>query len=336
MRTLAQDEQVSVISANTQAEFQALVSGCGIYRCDRALISLTGADRVRWLNGMVTNNIRDLVSGHGVYAFVLNPQGHIQADVYAFHRGESVLVETEASQRETLLQVFDRYIIMDDVEVEDLSGKVRLVGVTGPRSAEVIAHAGWKVPELAPLQFTEVEGSGGKATVVRGDNPLVPSYELWLAEEDTKSAWSRLLDAGALEVHEPALETFRVASGIPKLGVDIRQRDLPQETGQDRALNFSKGCYIGQEIVERIRSRGAVHRSFVGFEVESSVPGVGTKVQNEGKDVGEITSVATLPTEVGVRIAALGYLRKEFMSPEKELTAGDVRIRVMTLPFSKT
>src|ERR1700746_1911393 len=101
-------------------EFHALVSGCGIYRVDRAHIALTGSDRVRWLNGMVTNNIRDLAVGHGVYAFLLNPQGKIQSDLYAFNRGESLVVETDASQVETVLQIFDRYIIMDDVEVENL------------------------------------------------------------------------------------------------------------------------------------------------------------------------------------------------------------------------
>src|SRR6202043_1351644 len=107
------------------------------------------------------------------------------------------------------------------------------------------------------------------------------------------------------------------------VGQDIREKTLPHEAGQERALNFNKGCYIGQEIVERIRSRGAVHKTFVGFEVEGPVPSAGTKVQSEGKDVGEITSVAGEPLKQ--KRLALGYLRREFMAPEKTLTAGEAR-----------
>ncbi len=103
--------------------------------------------------------------------------------------------------------------------------------------------------------------------MVRGDNPAVPNYEIWSSPESADAIWNALVQAGAEEIHAEALEALRIACGIPKFGVDIRQKDLPQETGQERALNFSKGCYIGQEIVERIRSRGAVHRMLTGFEI---------------------------------------------------------------------
>jgi folate-binding Fe-S cluster repair protein YgfZ len=110
---------------DTRAEFQALLSGCGLYDLSgRAKIAVTGGDRVRWLNGMVTNNVRDLAAGHGVYAFMLNAQGHIQADLYVFQRGESLLVDTERRQRDKILQLFDHYIIADDVEIADISDKV--------------------------------------------------------------------------------------------------------------------------------------------------------------------------------------------------------------------
>src|SRR5216684_6018721 len=129
MGIAAQDEPAQADAVDLRAEFQALVSRCGIYRLDRAQVALTGSDRVRWLNGMVTNNVRDLAVGHGVYAFLLNPQGKIQADLYAFNRGESLVVETERAQMETVLQIFDRYIIMDDVEVENLNRKLAILGV---------------------------------------------------------------------------------------------------------------------------------------------------------------------------------------------------------------
>jgi len=331
MHVLAQQEQDASGLSDNRRELTALVAGCGIYRPERALISLSGRDRVRWLNGMVSNNIRDLTAGHGVYAFVLTPQGHIQADLYAFNRGESLLVETERAQSETLLQIFRKYIIMDKVEIEDLSDKFAVFSVMGPKSGYVLTSCGFN-KDLLTLQLADVNWNGTALTLVRGDNSSFPNYELWVPAEKTEPVWNSLLHGGGIEIHEQALETFRILCGIPKIGQDIRERTLPPETGQERALNFNKGCYIGQEIVERIRSHGAVHRTFVGFEVEGPVPPAGTKIQSEAKDVGEITSIAAEPLKQ--RWLALGYLRREFMAPEKTLTAGAARVKATTLPFS--
>jgi folate-binding protein YgfZ len=331
MHVLAQQEQNASILTDGRRELTALVAGCGIYRPERALISLTGRDRVRWLNGMVSNNIRDLSPGNGVYAFVLTPQGHIQADLYAFNRGESLLVQTERTQSAALLQIFRKYIIMDKVEIEDLSEKTAVFSVTGPKSIEVLASLGL-TETLGTLQLAETKWNGITVTLVRGDNPSFPNYELWIPGEQAEAAWNALLQAGGVEVHEQTLETFRILCGIPKVGQDIRERTLPPETGQERALNFNKGCYIGQEIVERIRSRGAVHKTFVGFEVEGQVPSAGTKIQSEGKDVGEITSVAAEPLKQ--KRLALGYLRREFTGTDKVLTAGEAQVKPTTLPFS--
>jgi folate-binding protein YgfZ len=338
MGIAAHDEATPVDAAGSRgdlrAEFGALTSGCGIYKLDRGQIGLTGSDRVRWLNGMVTNNVRDLAEGHGVYAFLLNPQGKIQADLYAFNRGESLVVETERAQVDAVLQIFDRYIIMDDVEVENLTGKYVAVAVVGPRSIATLAAIGMVVPVLQTLEFGEVQWEGTTVTVVRGDHPGIPNYELWISPENAEGIWHALVRARAEEVHAGALEALRIACGIPKFGVDIRQRDLPQETGQERALNFTKGCYIGQEIVERIRSRGAVHRMLTGFEVEGTDPLPGFRIQEDGKDVAEITSVASVPAESGERILALGYGRREVMVSGKEFVVGDTRVRVAGLPFS--
>src|SRR4051812_39647838 len=328
MQVLAEHQAFGV--SDSRKELTALGAGCGVYRLQRTLLSLTGRDRTRWLNGMVSNNIRDLASSHGVYAFVLTPQGHIQADVYAFNRGESLLVETDRVQAETLLRIFRKYIIMDKVEIEDLSEKVTVFGITGPNSADVLAMLNAK--DLGNLQVTDLNWDGATLTLVRGDNPSFRNYELWVPAEHADSIWNALLQAGAVEVHEQTLETFRILCGIPKVGQDTREKTLPQETGQERALNFNKGCYIGQEIVERIRARGALHRAFMGFEVEGHVTAAGTKIQSEGKEVGEITSIAAEPLK-GKRLA-LGYLRKEFLASNKTLTAGEAKVKATTLPFS--
>src|ERR1700732_2526929 len=142
---------------DVRAEFQTLLSGCGLYDLSgRAKIAVTGSDRVRWLNGMATNNVRDLARGHGVYAFLLNAQGRIQADLCVFQRGESLLVDTERQQREKVLQLFDHYIIADDVEITDISDKLAAFGLTGPESRKVLERAGIAVSDLACMQFADV------------------------------------------------------------------------------------------------------------------------------------------------------------------------------------
>src|SRR6266481_2711373 len=319
---------------DVHGEFHALVSGSGVYDLSlRAKISLTGGDRVRWLNGMVTNNVRDLEPGCGVYAFLLNPQGHILGDLYAYNRGESLLVDTDQSQVEKILAVFEKYIIMDDVEVADISNKLTAIGIAGPGAREALRVSGFEVPELEPLRFVDLTRQQISLTVVRGDKAGVESFELWLAHEHVDSVYKGLVRAGARPVGTAAVELLRIAAGIPRYGADIRERDLPQETEQERALNFVKGCYVGQEIVERIRSRGQVRRKFTGFEVPGVLPASGSKIHADGKDVGEITSAASLPWASGDRRVALGYIRRE-VAPGKALDAGGSQAFVAALPFA--
>jgi len=350
------------------AEWRALRTGCGVYDLGfRAKISLTGGDRVRWLNGMVTNNIRDLAAGHGVYAFVLNPQGRILGDLYAYNRGESITVDTDRSQVEKILATFDHYIIMDDVEVqrmfspdegvrgstdggstepENFTGhgaadassarEVTTLGIGGPKALEVMKKAGIDFPGLQPLQLHEIQCDCDcgcvTCTIARTDGP-VESYEIWLEPAHVRPLWDALVKAGATPAGSEALELERIVSGIPLYGVDIRERDLPQETEQARALNFNKGCYVGQEIVERIRSRGSVHRKFAGFLAEATAQIVpGAKILAGEKEVGEITSAASLHSTEGDRTIALGYIRREAGPPGREVIIGATRATVVSLP----
>lgn len=317
---------------DVRGEFHALLSGCGVYDLGwRAKIALTGGDRVRWLNGMITNNVRDLEPGHGVYAFLLNPQGHIQADLYAFQRGDSLLVDTECGQRDKVLQLFDHYIIADDVEVADVSDKITALGLTGSQAAAVLQKAGIPLPELTYLQFADVAWQQIPITVLRSGEEARESWQIWIEPRHVSALWDALVKAGARPTGTAALNLFRIARGIPQFGQDIRERDLPQETGQMRALNFSKGCYLGQEIVERIHSRGAVHRQFGAFTVEGELPAPGTKIQADGKEVGEVTTNAVLPLPGGDRNVALGYLRREALG--KELHAGEAKLTFKQTPI---
>lgn len=321
-------------TSDTHAGFQALVSGCGVYDLSsRAKVQLMGTDRVRWLNGMVTNNVRDLGVGYGVYAFLLNPQGRILGDLYAYNGGDSILLDADQTQVAKVLEIFDRYIIMDDVEVANVSDKLTAIGVSGPKSLDVLRTAGFEIPELQPLELRDLQWKQIPVRLVRGEREKRESWEIWVSPENASQLWDALVQSGALPAKDVALEHYRIALGIPRYGQDIRERDLPQETEQARALNFSKGCYVGQEIVERIRSRGAVHRTFTGFTFEGGLPTPGTKIQMDAKDVGEITSAASLPLTSGQLAAALGYIRREAGSAGKEIFAGDVKATVTELPF---
>ncbi|HZD33055.1 MAG TPA: glycine cleavage T C-terminal barrel domain-containing protein [Candidatus Angelobacter sp.] len=319
---------------NPAAEFRALLDGCGLYAMSwQAKLVLTGEDRVRWLNGMVTNNVRDLAVGHGVYCFVLTAQGRIVADLVAYNRGDFLLVTTDQSQAQTVKDTFDHFIIMDDVEVADISDKLSAVGLAGPQAANVVHQAGIDVAQLGPGQVVDLVWHDLGITVARGTHPSLDGYEVWFAAQHTPTMWDTLKAAGATPVGSQALEWYRLARGVPRLGLDITQRDLPQETEQKHALHFTKGCYIGQEIVERIRARAILHRTFTGFLVEGEPPQPGTKITDGGKNIGEITSTARIPFPSGERSVALGYLRRESATPGAVVQVGEQTATVQSIPF---
>jgi len=320
---------------NPAAEFRALLDGCGLYDLNwQAKLVLSGEDRVRWLNGMVTNNVRDLDVGHGVYCFVLTAQGRIVADLVAYNRGDYLLVTSERAQTAALTEIFDRYIIMDDVEVADISDKLSAVGVAGPQAAHILKAASIDVLQLAPGQVADLVWHNVGITVARSTHPNFDGYEIWHAAEQTPTVWDEMAKAGAVPVGSEALEWFRIARGVPRFGIDLTAKDLPQETEQKHVLSFTKGCYIGQEIVERIRARAILHRTFTGFVLEGEPPRTGTKITDGDKNIGEITSSARIPFPSGERTVGLGYLRREFESPGTIVQIDGRQATVQSIPFS--
>jgi len=317
------------------AQLKVVTESCGTYALEsRTKLFVTGEDRTRWLNGMITNNIRDLAEDHGVYAFLLNAQGRIQGDLYAFNRGKAIVLDIDRAQVEKLLAIFEHYIVMDDVQIERADDRLVAVGLQGPNAAAVLVGAGIQVPVLEPLQIADLTWQGGAITVLRAEAWKGDAYELWLAPDRVQALQESLHQAGAIPVGPAAQNLYRIAAGIPLFGEDIRERDLPQETGQERALHFAKGCYVGQEIVERIRSRGQVHRVFTGFDLTAAAaPGdaIETQTESSAKAVGEITSTANIVSPAGNRLIALGYLRREAFA--KPLTIHGAPVHRCELPF---
>jgi folate-binding protein YgfZ len=313
------------------AEFDALLHRAAVFDLGwQAKLRISGKDRTRWLNGMITNNIRDLAEGQGVYAFKLTPQGRNEGDLTAYNRGEYLLATTDREQLPKLQPLLQRYIIMDKVELEDISDKLLSVGIAGPSAAETLTKAGIDAAQLERGQVVDAEWQDVGVSVARSTHPRMDGYEIWLAPDSIEKLWDALISAGAKPVGSDALESYRIARGVPRYGLDLRERDLPQETGQEHALHFTKGCYIGQEIVERIRARGNVHRTLIGFDIQGAPPQPGSKVRANDKDMGEVTSLTRLPDG---RAIAIGYLRKEVSTPGTTVQIGEHDATVKSLPF---
>jgi folate-binding protein YgfZ len=304
---------------------------------------------------MVTNTVNDLFPDSGAWNLVLNAQGRIQGDLTVWRGGEeqspqrrtpdpdlarksdrllgtpfagesSLALEIEAGQFERLMAHLNQFIIMDDVELVPLgeesvcgAGAETAIGVTGPQTAEVLERLG--LPVLThTMKSTRVEWNGLDLTMERGYGAVAPHYIFWVPCAGLAKFWSCVRTAGATPVGCNSLEAFRIAEGIPAYGVDIVERDLPQETAQSRALNFNKGCYLGQEIVERIHSRGNVHRHLRHLEINGPVPEAGTELKlADGSQAGHITSAAALELEKGDRTFALAMVRAEVEVKEEIL-----------------
>lgn len=316
-----------------EKETEALVSAVAVHDLGwLRRVAVRGEDRFRWLNGMVTNMVNDLAVKGGAWNLVLNAQGRIQGELYVWRDGDQLELEIAADQYDRLLAHFDRFIIMDDVELVPLSfdangeqtGETAL-GLAGPLAEGLLARLG--LIELnEPLTSARTVWNGFNMRVVRAYGVLTPHYELWVQAAQVSALWQTLTGFGAIPVGAASFEALRVAEGIPAYGIDLAERDLPQETSQMRALHFSKGCYLGQEIVERIRSRGNVHRHLRQLELFGPLPPAGCELmQANGAVAGQITSAAVLPLMTGHRTFALGMIRgeAEISLPRNAAVAGE-------------
>jgi len=330
--------------ASLPQQLTELLTGAGFCTLDSiGWIRVTGSDRVRWLNGMVTNSIEALTPGQGCYNFALNAQGRIRGIANVFAPADdpnALLIETSRSELSTLMAHLDHFIIMDDVELKDITSEHFGILIAGPGAASVIEAMGLPAPS-EPLSMKTASWTGSQITVVRAYSPLVDRFELWTAA-DSGERLLATVEANCTWLAPEALECLRILEGTPKYGVDIRDQDkahdLPQETafadGQSRALHFSKGCYLGQEIVERIRSRGNLHRTFSGFILSGSAPPVGTALHAESKTAGELTSVAAIPLRTGNVSLALGYVGREALERKQPLTYPGGTALPVPLPYT--
>ncbi len=290
----------------------------------RGKIRVTGPDRARLLHAMTTNHIQQLTPGAGCYAFFLTAQGRVLADVNVLCRPDSFLLDTEPETLQKLLEHLDKFIIADDVGLDDLTPALATIALEGPASPEILSAAGAPAPEASYGANAE----WGSAMVARLSVTGGPGFFIIVPAEKKDEVTRKFELVGAIAASEDAFRVVRLEHGKPRYGEDISERYLVQETNQMNALHSHKGCYLGQEIVERVRSRGLIHRVLKSLEIEGlTAPARGTKLQASGAPAAEVTSAAYSPA-LG-KVFALAYVRSEHAEAGTELAGGELRARVV-------
>lgn len=269
----------------------------------RGLIRMTGEDRARLLHAMTTNHIQQLKPGDWCYTFFLNAQGRILADAYVLCRDEEILLDVEPERRVFVMEHLDKFIIADDVTLEDVTEQYALVGIEGAHSA---------APDTFGLAVPGITATGASGVRVYVE----------AARRDELLA--QLAAAGIPEADAAAVEAVRLENARPRYGVDVTEGYLVQETRLMHAVSFSKGCYLGQEIVERVRARANPHKYLTHLWIETeTAPAPGTELKGGGASVGKITSAAYSPANG--KVAALAYVQTAWTLAGKEMNCEGAR-----------
>ncbi len=304
--------------------YRALREGAALLDLsERGKIRVAGEDRARLLHALTTNHIAQLAPGKGCYAFFLNAQGRILADANILCLPDHFLLDTEPETRERVCAHLDRYIIADDVALEDVTAELATIGLEGSRASEVLALLGVPAPADSHETLT-----WGNLLVARLSLSGQDGFWFFTPVSETQAVLGRLREACAIEAAPADVRLVRLENARPRYGEDLSERFIANEAQVLRAMHFSKGCYLGQEIVERVRSRGQVHRLLVPLRIETlRPPAPGAELTAEGKQAGEITSAAFSPAAGCV--VALGYVRDAHAQPGATLWCGDNKARVV-------
>jgi folate-binding protein YgfZ len=304
----------------------------------RAYLTFAGPDRVRYLNAILTNNIKGLAAGQGNISLLLNPQGHILAEIQTYALADKLFCVSYAMIRERLIEWLDKYIIMDDVTLTDETERYGTVALEGPKAAAAVKSlTGIDLGPLSELSSVGAEilrsaqddkgktGASGvlPCRIVKRSPGGIAGAEFVVERERLEELWQILAEAARERSGGPmgysALSGLRLEQGVPWFGYDFGEKQIPHEGGlQDSHISYTKGCYTGQEIVERVRSRGQVNRKRVQLVFSGDVvPEAGTILTVDGKETGYVTRAARIWQPA--RIIGMGYLRREASAADSTL-----------------
>src|SRR5665811_2091318 len=314
----------SAIAVELDAQYRQLREECGLLdRSARGKLLLTGSEVAEYLQGQLTNDVEALAPGEGQYAALLDRKGHIQADMRVLRLApDEVWIDTEAEPLEATRRHLEMYKIGREVELADVSAERAILSLIGPRAVEVAGSAA--LPEHA-CEEAAVEGIECIAV------GTAEGIDLIAAGEDAGGQRQALLGRGAAEVGEAAAEVLRIEAGRPRFGAEMSRATMPAEAGiVERAVDFEKGCYIGQEPVARLHYRGRPNRLLRGLELSAPAT-AGDALRLGEKEVGTIGSACLSPARGPI---ALAIVRRE-AEPGTELAVGEdgVTGRVVDVPF---
>ncbi len=314
-------------------EYAAITSSTAVVDfSDRTLVELVGADRAAFLHNMCTNEIRKLPAGSGCEAFLTDASAKILAYVWVAAGPQTLVLETVHGQAPRLLKHLGRYIIREDVQLIDRGEEWGELLLAGAGAAELLQEQLGSTPPSRPLDHTHASLRGLDVHVWRVELTKPNSFLVRAMRAELPRLWSTLTAAGARACGQEALEAARIEAGSPYYEQDITDQNLPQEVARDdRAISFVKGCYIGQETVARIDSRGHVNKTLVGMRIEGrNVPPAGLELTHDGRAVGHVTSAAFSPKLDSP--LALGYVRRGLNEARTTLDSPLGRATVVTLP----
>ena len=291
------------------------------------LIKLTGGDRVSWLQGMVTNDVAKLKPGTGCYAAHLTPQGKIVAHMQILFDEDALWLSLERSAIQPLITAFDRLLIMEDVQVANASDEYSVLGLFGPKASEVLeAWLG------EPLNLTQrySHRTLEQCRIVMSDL----GYDIWVPRTQVDNIVRSIVQTGATAVDHGTFEVVRTEAGLPVYGVDIDETTTMPELGE-AGISYDKGCYIGQEVVAKVKYIGHVNRRFVGLVFANDVlPEAKSPIRKGGREVGYVTTSLFSPRLN--KPIALGFVSRGAYAPGNEVEVGTETARIVELPFTNS
>jgi folate-binding protein YgfZ len=329
----------------TTREYRQVHEGAGLVDVSqRGKIEVTGPDAASFLHNMTTNDIRNLPAGAGCEIFLTNAKGKVIAFGWIYHLStadeqSSFWLDIDSTAAENAVQHLNKYLISEQVEIADRTNELAQLSLVGPKAREILARAmGQKLPDWCDLQCGFIQGPGSLCIQVRFHMRYgVECFEMISSRDESGRISNLLTQAGARMRSEETLEILRVEAGVPAYGIDMDENTLAPEVGRtDKAISYTKGCYLGQETIVRIRDLGHVNRTLLGLRVEGeSVTPHGSKIFRDDKEVGEVRSCVLSP-RLGTAIG-LAYLHRSCQEPgtRVEVTVGMGRVpaEVASLPF---
>jgi folate-binding protein YgfZ len=308
---------------------------------------VSGADRASYLQGLLTNDIVALTAGHGCYAAYLTAQGRMIADLYVYELGDVLLLRLAADLKDTVLAKLDQFIFSEDVQLGDVTDTFAQIAVVGPDAARVVSSvAGLALESLEPLPDhgnLRATWRGTPMIVTRVTDTGEPGYDLFVERAQAEALNDELKAVGVVALDEPTADVLRIEAGVPLFHRDMDEDTLPLEAAiESRAISFTKGCYVGQEVVIRVlhRGHGRVARKLVGLVVAGvvngnvtgdHVPAPGAAITSGDREIGHVTSSAMSPALT--RPIALGYVHRDFLEAGTAVTIEGAAAVVTKLPF---